>query len=106
MKLRAFKYRFYPTAEQEHLLRRTIGCARLVYNKALFLPARQHYRGFVVPNARFVFVPSLGPQGECFVVDKPRTADRSPQQVFLFSRWIESVLERPKFHCHILAWFA
>jgi putative transposase len=32
---RAFKYRFYPTAEQENLLRRTIGCARLVYNKAL-----------------------------------------------------------------------
>ena len=69
----------------------------------LFLPARQHHRGFVVPNARFVFVPSLGPEGECFVVDQPRTADRSPQQVFLFSRWIESVLERPKFHAYILA---
>jgi len=33
--LRGFKYRFYPTPEQELLLRRTIGCARLVYNKAL-----------------------------------------------------------------------
>jgi putative transposase len=33
--LRGFKYRFYPTAEQETLLRRTIGCCRLVYNKAL-----------------------------------------------------------------------
>lgn len=32
---RAYQYRFYPTAEQESLLRRTIGCARLVYNKAL-----------------------------------------------------------------------
>ncbi|BAU67523.1 transposase, IS605 OrfB family (plasmid) [Stanieria sp. NIES-3757] len=32
---RAFKYRFYPTAEQENLLRRTMGCVRLVYNKAL-----------------------------------------------------------------------
>lgn len=31
----AFKYRFYPTAEQESLLRRTLGCARLVYNRAL-----------------------------------------------------------------------
>lgn len=30
-----FRYRFYPTSEQELLLRRTIGCARLVYNKAL-----------------------------------------------------------------------
>ena len=33
--LRGFRYRFYPTAEQETLLRRTIGCTRLVYNKAL-----------------------------------------------------------------------
>jgi putative transposase len=32
---RAFRYRFYPTPEQESLLRRTIGCVRLVYNKAL-----------------------------------------------------------------------
>ena len=33
--LRGFRYRFYPTLEQETLLRRTIGCVRLVYNKAL-----------------------------------------------------------------------
>ncbi len=33
--LKAFKYRFYPTPEQETLLRRTMGCARLVYNRAL-----------------------------------------------------------------------
>lgn len=33
--LRAFKYRFYPTTEQATLLRRTIGCVRLVYNRAL-----------------------------------------------------------------------
>ena len=32
---RAYKFRFYPTAEQEDLLRRTMGCVRLVYNKAL-----------------------------------------------------------------------
>lgn len=32
---RAYKYRFYPTPQQEQLLRRTLGCARLVYNKAL-----------------------------------------------------------------------
>ncbi len=31
----AFRYRFYPTPEQENLLRRTMGCARLVYNRAL-----------------------------------------------------------------------
>ncbi|MGL5059811.1 MAG: helix-turn-helix domain-containing protein, partial [Microcoleus sp.] len=33
MTLKAFSYRFYPTPEQESLLRRTIGCVRLVYNK-------------------------------------------------------------------------
>lgn len=32
---RSFRYRFYPTPEQESLLRRTFGCCRLVYNKAL-----------------------------------------------------------------------
>ncbi len=35
MVARAYRYRFYPTDEQEHLLRRTMGCVRLVYNKAL-----------------------------------------------------------------------
>ena len=35
MVLKAFRYRFYPTPEQEHLLHRTLGCVRLVYNKAL-----------------------------------------------------------------------
>lgn len=32
---RAFRYRFYPTSQQEVLLRKTFGCVRLVYNKAL-----------------------------------------------------------------------
>ncbi|WP_240039131.1 MULTISPECIES: RNA-guided endonuclease InsQ/TnpB family protein [Okeania] len=32
---KAYKFRFYPTPEQENLLRRTFGCVRLVYNKAL-----------------------------------------------------------------------
>lgn len=32
---KAYRYRFYPTIEQESLLRRTMGCVRLVYNKAL-----------------------------------------------------------------------
>ncbi len=35
MSIRAYKFRFYPTDEQENLLRRTMGCVRLVYNKAL-----------------------------------------------------------------------
>jgi putative transposase len=35
MSERAYKFRFYPTQAQENLLRRTMGCVRLVYNKAL-----------------------------------------------------------------------
>ncbi len=35
MTQRAYRYRFYPTPEQEQLLLRTLGCVRLVYNKAL-----------------------------------------------------------------------
>lgn len=34
---RAYRYRFYPTPEQETLLRRTVGCCRFVYNRALAL---------------------------------------------------------------------
>lgn len=33
--LRGFRYRFYPTVDQESLLRRTLGCVRFVYNRAL-----------------------------------------------------------------------
>jgi putative transposase len=32
---KAYSYRFYPTSDQESLLRRTLGCVRLVYNRAL-----------------------------------------------------------------------
>ncbi|MGB8686837.1 MAG: RNA-guided endonuclease TnpB family protein [Microcoleus sp.] len=32
---KAYRYRVFPTSKQESLLRRTIGCVRLVYNKAL-----------------------------------------------------------------------
>ncbi|MFI5720927.1 RNA-guided endonuclease InsQ/TnpB family protein [Nocardia sp. NPDC051750] len=32
---RAYKYRFYPTIEQEQQLSRTFGCVRYVYNRAL-----------------------------------------------------------------------
>jgi len=32
---RAYKYRFYPTAEQEVILAKTFGCARFVYNHML-----------------------------------------------------------------------
>lgn len=41
---RAFKYRLYPTPEQETLLRRTLGCIRLVYNRALAARTEAWYR--------------------------------------------------------------
>ena len=44
MKQKAFKYRFYPTSEQETLLRQTMGCARLVYNKALSVRTEAWYQ--------------------------------------------------------------
>ena len=40
---RAFRYRFYPTPEQESLLRRTMGCVRLVYNMALAVRTEAWY---------------------------------------------------------------
>jgi len=40
---RAYRYRFYPTEEQEQLLRRTLGCVRLVYNKALHTRSQAWY---------------------------------------------------------------
>jgi putative transposase len=43
MTLKAFSYRFYPTPEQENLLRRTIGCTRLVYNRALAVRTEAWY---------------------------------------------------------------
>jgi putative transposase len=56
MTQRAFKYRFYPTPEQETLLRRTIGCTRLVYNRALAARTeawyeRQERLGYVESSA-------------------------------------------------------
>jgi len=40
---KAYSYRFYPNPEQESLLRRTLGCVRLVYNKALHARTQAWY---------------------------------------------------------------
>ena len=32
---KAYKFRLYPTAKQEELIRKTIGCSRFVYNQTL-----------------------------------------------------------------------
>src|SRR2546426_11062464 len=41
---RAYQYRFYPTPEQAHILSRTFGCARYVYNWALRLRTDAYYK--------------------------------------------------------------
>jgi putative transposase len=41
---RAYKFRFYPTNEQKHILARTFGCARFVYNWALRLRTDAYYQ--------------------------------------------------------------
>ena len=43
---KAYKFRFYPTVEQENLLRRTLGCVRLVYNRALAARTQAWYQRF------------------------------------------------------------
>ncbi|GGA48701.1 RNA-guided endonuclease InsQ/TnpB family protein [Okeania sp. KiyG1] len=40
---KAYKFRFYPTPEQENLLRKTLGCVRLIYNKALAVRTQAWY---------------------------------------------------------------
>lgn len=54
---RAYKYRFYPTAEQAELLAQTFGCVRFVYNSILrwridAFYQRQEKIGYVGANAR------------------------------------------------------
>lgn len=53
---RAYKYRFYPTPEQEKLLARTFGCVRFVYNSVLryridAFYERQEKIGYLAANA-------------------------------------------------------
>src|SRR5207249_3850042 len=48
---RAYKYRVYPTDEQKHILARTFGCARFVYNWAL----RQKTDAFYQENKRLYY---------------------------------------------------
>jgi len=43
MSKRAYKYRFYPTTEQENLLAQTFGCVRVVYNKILSERTKLYY---------------------------------------------------------------
>lgn len=56
MTKRAYKYRFYPSPEQEQLLARTFGCVRFVYNAVLryrtdAFHERKEKVGYVAANA-------------------------------------------------------
>ena len=44
MTKRAYKYRFYPTVEQEKLLAQTFGCVRFVYNQILRWRTDEYYK--------------------------------------------------------------
>jgi putative transposase len=57
MTKRAYKYRFYPTPEQEQILSRTFGCVRFVYNSILRWRTDAFYQqqikvGYVEANAQ------------------------------------------------------
>src|SRR5690554_2306502 len=57
MTKRAYKYRFYPTPEQEHILAQTFGCVRFVYNSVLRWRTDAFYQqqikvGYVEANAQ------------------------------------------------------
>ncbi|HEX4203859.1 MAG TPA: helix-turn-helix domain-containing protein, partial [Ktedonobacteraceae bacterium] len=43
MTKRAYKFRVYPTAEQQHNLAQTFGCCRFVYNWALSTRKRAYF---------------------------------------------------------------
>ncbi|EEZ39125.1 RNA-guided endonuclease TnpB family protein [Photobacterium damselae] len=45
MTLRAYKYRFYPNADQARMLNQTFGCTRFVYNNALAYSKEQYELG-------------------------------------------------------------
>ncbi|WP_257274200.1 helix-turn-helix domain-containing protein, partial [Endozoicomonas sp. SESOKO4] len=44
MTKRTYKYRFYPTPEQEILLAQSFGCARFVYNNTLRFRTDAYYK--------------------------------------------------------------
>ncbi|MGL6283149.1 MAG: helix-turn-helix domain-containing protein, partial [Microcoleaceae cyanobacterium] len=49
MKLR-YKYRIYPNSEQKHLLAKTFGCVRVVYNDALAYCQEEYKLGNKKPS--------------------------------------------------------
>jgi putative transposase len=65
MTKRAYKYRFYPTPEQEQLLAQTFGCVRFVYNSILRWRTDAFYNdglsiGYMETNARLTEIKKSG----------------------------------------------
>jgi len=64
MKNRAYKYRFYPTPEQETLLAQTFGCVRKVYNTVLRWRTDMYYQskekiGYIQASAKLTELKKL-----------------------------------------------
>jgi hypothetical protein len=59
----------------------------------LFLPLGQHRRSIAVANSFLLFIPGFGSQCQSTVIDQTSAAHRSPKQIFLFGRWIKTILE-------------
>ena len=90
---RGYKYRFYPTPEQEVLLAKSFGCARFVYNRAVALRASAYQdHKMSVSFAETCFLLTLDKQkDELFFLNEPsivvlqqslRNADTAYQNFF------------------------
>ena len=102
MTKRAYKYRFYPTPEQEQLLARTFGCVRFVYNTVLRYRTDAFYKyqekiGYVGANARLTALkkdPDLAFLNE--VSSVPLQQSLRHQQT-AFKNFFEGRTQYPKF---------
>jgi len=101
---RAYRYRIYPTDEQKHILARTFGCARFVYNWALRLRTDAYYErqeriGYHELSSRLTH---LKQQDDHIWLNEvscvpPQQALRHLEKAF--KNFFEGRAEYPKFHC-------
>ena len=102
MTKRAYKYRFYPTPEQEQILSQTFGCVRFVYNSVLRWRTDAFYQqqlkvGYVEANAQLSRMkkdPELAFLGE--VSSVPLQQCLRHQQT-AFKNFFEGRAQYPKF---------
>lgn len=43
--LKGIKFRIYPNKEQQHLIQKTFGCSRFIYNQGLSLRTNEFKKG-------------------------------------------------------------